>query len=152
MHVSVFLDRTQRKGSSQEDILCAFWLHPRLFRLSLCPTMDKGDGWTVPGSGCTSLVVTTVFLPDNGKRRWEERSWFRVFRQHMTRAIRRRLEPCLYLTRCKVQNAPRERGVHAIDTVERTLYKSNLEATSRKTLALYCQNTTKRQASPKSLR
>ena len=22
--------------------------------------MDKGDGWTVPGFGCTSLVVTVV--------------------------------------------------------------------------------------------
>ena len=62
MHVSVFLDRTQRKGSSQEDILCAFWLHPRLFRLSLCPTMDKGDGWTVPGFDCTSLVITVVIF------------------------------------------------------------------------------------------
>ena len=82
MHVSVFLDRTQRKGSSQEDILCAFWLHPRLFRLSLCPTMDKGDGWTVPGFGCTSLVVTVFFFADNGQRRWEDRSWFCVFLLH----------------------------------------------------------------------
>ena len=129
----------------------------------------------------TPSVIPIVFAPDNGQRRWVDRSWFRLYilgcyrrlfcltmdkgvgrtdpssvfsASILTRAIRRRLEPCLYLTRCKVQNAPREREreVHAIDTVERTLYKSNLEATSRKTLALYCQNTTKRQASPKSLR
>ena len=105
MPVSVFLDRTNVKVSTKKIYYVRFG-YTLGYSYCLCVRQwTKAMGGPFLVSAVHPWLLPSSFLPDNGQRRWEDRSWFRVFNQHMSRVIRRRLELCIYSARCKAQTS-----------------------------------------------